>query len=170
MGVEVFHQAQSICQACGLCCRGVWFSHVELEAGEVDPARRVGLALKRVDETVSFQQPCVLHRNNCCSAYDDWRPRKCVEYSCRLLDRFLAGDVGLDEALTHVKSVRAMADRVQEEVGGLGGGLRGDDFLAKLLDSPDAEAAGRPALSPVTRLDAVALRIYYKKYFKKNAA
>jgi hypothetical protein len=160
---------QAVCLACGLCCRGVWFSNVVLEADEVVPALKAGLPLNEDGEKVAFQQPCVLHKSGCCSAYAAWRPRACVKYSCRLLDRFQAGETSLEEAVNHVTAARAMADRVTDEAGFSRGGLQGNEVLARVIDSNDDAPVGGRSLSPGVRLDAVALRIYYKKYFQQKA-
>ena len=37
-----------LCCADGLCCRGIWFSHVELDESEVEPARRLGTVCESV--------------------------------------------------------------------------------------------------------------------------
>ena len=157
--------AQALCQACGLCCRGVWFSHVSLAPDEVDNARRVGLTVHQSEERIDFYQPCVMHQNDGCSIYHDWRPTVCVKYSCALRDAFLTGETGFDRALSHVTAARAMADRIQADTGPLEGGLRGKAFLSLL--SGKVPTAGAAALTPGSRLDAVALRVYFDKYFKK---
>ena len=158
----------ALCRACGLCCRGVWFAHVELDKSEIEPARRLGLPIEIVDGHAQFQQPCVLHDDKGCTAYQTWRPRRCVEYRCSLLNRFDAAEVTFDEALRHVIKARTMADRVQNEAGLMAGGLLGKAFLDRLEASPGGDINSVPPLSPMTKLDAVALRIYFDKHFRKG--
>jgi hypothetical protein len=65
-----------------------------------------------------------------------------------------------------------MADRVQAEAGPLSSGLRGKVFLSRLIESPEqvsVHVPPLPPLSPVAKMDAVALRIYYEKYFQKDS-
>ena len=158
----------ALCRTCGLCCRGVWFSHVKLDESEIESARRVGLSIEIVDDQSQFQQPCVLHDGKGCTAYQTWRPRRCVEYRCSLLNRFDAGEVTFDEARRHVITARAIADRVQNEAGPIAGGLLGSAFLNRLEATPGGDIKGVPPLSPMTKLDAVALRIYFDKHFRNG--
>lgn len=159
---------QALCLACGLCCKGVWFAHVALEPDEIDRARQAGLHLETLGEKVIFHQPCVLHQDNKCSAYGTWRPATCVKFRCALLEDYESGQISLERATTHVASARALADRVFVEAGSVKGGLVGKAFTARLNDEP-AEP-GQPQQQPLTqatKLDAVALKFYYRKFFKK---
>lgn len=159
---------QALCRACGLCCRGVWYSHVTLDIGEEERAREVGLPLETVDGQTLFHQPCVLHQNNGCSAYETWRPRLCVEYTCAVLDKYLARTMSYEVALDHVKGARAMAERLQADAHP-SGGLQGKAFLSRLAEDAKSQTADdvRP-LTPAAKLDAVVLRVYYQKHFRKN--
>ena len=156
----------ALCRRCGLCCRGVWFSHVKLDDGEIESARRLGLPIDMVNGHAQFQQPCVLHVGKGSTAYQTWRPRPCREYRCSLLNRFDSGEVTFDEAQRHVITARAIADRVQNEVGPIAGGLLGDAFLNLLEATPGGDV--KDVLPPMTKLDAVALRIYFDKYFRNG--
>lgn len=146
-------------------CRGVWFSHVELDESEIKSARRLGLLIEMVDGHAQFQQPRVLHDGKGCTAYQTWRPRRCVEYRCSLLNRFDAGEVTFDEARRHVITARAIADKVQNDAGPIAGGLLGNAFLKRLEATPGGDIKAVP---PMTKLDAVALRIYFDKHFRKG--
>lgn len=159
--------SQQICRACGLCCRGVWFSHVTVEQDEVDRAQSAGLELETVDGSPAFPQPCPLHGKDGCSAYATWRPRTCVTYTCALLDRFQTGEASFDETLRHVKAARGMADRVQTEAGPAARGLMGKAFMSRLAP-PISGVSGEQPLSPGAKLDAVTLRVYFMKYFQKK--
>jgi hypothetical protein len=75
--------------------------------------------------------------------------------------------LSLEDALFHVSSARAMADRVRAELGTAEGGLLGPRVLTRLggLPAPGGSAPLSSAASPSTQLDAFALNLYYKKHF-----
>ena len=158
--------SEKLCQACGLCCRGVWFSHVPLDHDEIEPASKVGIKVVFRGAEAGFNQPCAMHKENRCSIYGVWRPKVCVSYSCALLDDYLAGDTPFTTALSHVRAARVMADRIQAETGVTvaDGGLATKKFLFQVEDST---VEGSNALSPSGRADAVALSVYYDRFFKK---
>ena len=153
----------ALCQACGLCCRGVWFSHVKLDEDEVEPARRIGINVEFADGQAKFQQPCVMHDGNGCTVYQTWRPRPCIKYRCSLLIGLDAREVTIEAALRHVANARVMSDRVENEAGSVVGGLLGAEFMGR-LETRTEGSAGKP-LSSSAKLDAVALRVYFSKYF-----
>ena len=158
--------SQKLCQACGLCCRGVWFSRVQLDNDEVKAAREMGIKVELREAKAGFNQPCAMYKENRCSIYGGWRPKACVSYSCALLDDYLAGATPLHTALAHVQAARVMADRIQAEtrVTVADGGLGRRKFLFHVEDST---VEGSNALSPSGRADFVALSVYYDRFFKK---
>jgi hypothetical protein len=159
----------TLCIACGACCNGTWHPFVNLQPGEDEPARRLGMPIIRIEGVPKAQLPCPLHKNGCCSVYDQWRPASCSGYHCRLLDDVTQGNVPLAEALGHVKAVREMTDRIRAELPQLPAGLLGVQFLKRIggADEPDSEGAN---VTPATRLDGVALNMYYMKYFRPPKA
>ena len=161
---------QDLCKACGLCCTGVWFSHVNLESAEFELARNAGMQVQMVEGQPRAYQPCSLHRHGQCSAYHSWRPAACGEFRCRLLDHFTTGQIGFEQALGHVNAARGMAERIRAEVGNVAGGLLGPRFLSRLdpQAAPTEDDAPLPASSP-TQLDAVALNRYYVRFFEREA-
>ena len=163
-------QGQQLCLACGLCCTGVWFSHVNLEAREEREARAAGLNVSTVDGEMRSDQPCPLHRHGRCTGYERWRPAACDDFECKLLSDHLAGRLTLEQALGHVTAARAMAERIQAELGPVEGGLLGKRFLMRIDDSSSDSKPAALAASPATRLDAVALNRYYEKYFRRPTA
>lgn len=160
--------SNALCQACGLCCSGVWFLHVELDAGEEEQARAIGLPVEWVDQQAQFKQPCVRYDGCGCTAYDIWRPRRCKAYRCAVLERLEAGEIDLPAAQAHVAVAREMADRVRAEVGSVPGGLQGEAFGALLLGEADRPDTGQ-ALSAMSKLDAVSLRVYFDRHFGRPA-
>lgn len=162
---------QALCKACGLCCRGVWFSHVTVETEDVDRAREAGLDVEiGKDGTAHFHQPCPLHTDGQCSAYDRWRPQTCVTYRCALLDRVRDGEVSAATAMSHVQAARAIADQLGPEITTAKGGMRGADFSLRLAPSAAAtqkdNASGAAILSPLQKLDVASLLVYYDRHFK----
>ncbi len=167
---DIESNGQTLCMACGLCCRGVWFSHVDVDADEMATAQDAGLTVT-IDEKgqAQFQQPCVLYHNNRCSAYGKWRPKTCVEYQCALLKKSGDGTISFASALAYAKAARALADQVGPEIMSTKGGLRGAEFAKRLARQPnDSGQTTHSELSPATKLDAVALLMYYGKYFKNE--
>lgn len=158
-----------LCLACGLCCKGGWFSTGDLGQDEVEPARSIGLRVEVTPEQVSLQLPCPKFLDGCCSIYDSWRPRVCGAFSCTLLDKFVAGEVGEKEAMRLVTAAAAMFDRIVAEVGDLPDGVVGRQFMSRLADDIQPRHAGsETALSPGAKMDVVALRVFYERHFRKT--
>jgi uncharacterized protein len=160
--------AQALCKACGLCCNGVWFSTGNLETDEIERAEQEGFRLRRTAAGPRFVQPCHKYQNGCCSAYTQWRPSVCNSYTCALLNRVLQGQMSSDEAVRHVAAARTMADRVMQETGPIEDGLAGQSFVRWLADAPLPTDPPRLPLSPVAKMDAVALRVYFERHFKQS--
>jgi hypothetical protein len=60
-----------LCKSCGLCCTGVLFDFVRIEAEEVGPLERLGFELDRdVEDRTRFALPCPMF-DRCCSIYQD---------------------------------------------------------------------------------------------------
>lgn len=157
-----------LCVACGLCCNGAWFGRGDLGAHEVEPARTAGLRVKSEDGRHHFGQPCTRYLNGCCSIYESWRPRVCGDYTCALLDRYLAGKVDEAEAMGHIASVKVMHERVIAETGDLEDGLSAASFMRRLGSrSPEDGQAAHPPLSPAATMDVVALKVYFNRHFMK---
>lgn len=160
---------QQLCKACGLCCNGVWFSHVNLEPDEPARAKLAGLQVTIVDDKPRASMACPLHQGGQCSAYNSWRPAVCANYRCQLLVNFADGQLNLQQALAHVAAARTMADRIRAEVGDAAAGLVGTRFLSSIDDEGPPDALEHPGTSAGTKLDAFALNIYYAKFFKRRA-
>lgn len=73
------------------------------------------------------------------------------------------GQVTIEAALRHVANALVMSDRVENETGSVVGGLIGAEFMDR-LEARTAGSAGK-SLSSSAKLDAVALRVYFSKYF-----
>ncbi|MEO5719935.1 MAG: YkgJ family cysteine cluster protein [Chthoniobacterales bacterium] len=114
-----------LCGACGLCCNGVLFHTVRLQAGD-SPAElaALGLKLKHKKRQDLILQPCPAHRDGQCAIYAQ-RPERCRLFECRQLLRMKAGEITEAAALEKI-------GEVQRRVAQLDGlSRRGDGSLRK---------------------------------------
>lgn len=110
----------ALCPTCALCCNGVLFADVRLQADD-DGERlaSLGVALKRRGSVTRFAQPCSCLAGERCSIYAD-RPVRCRTFECRLLKRALAGEVTERAALASIRKARAAAETVRSILRELG--------------------------------------------------
>jgi len=105
-----------LCIACGLCCNGVLFRDVELQAADdVARLKALGLPVKHSSTTRQSHvpQPCVgLCPDNRCKMYSD-RPARCREFECGLLKEVIANELDVEDALTTIRQTIRKADRVK---------------------------------------------------------
>jgi Fe-S-cluster containining protein len=109
-----------LCPACGMCCNGVLFGDVELQAR--DDARRLatlGMELFPKGRRQCFNQPCACFDGKWCRIYAE-RPNRCRTFECRLLQRVQAGKITSDAALRAIAEARRCAGRVLDLVRQLG--------------------------------------------------
>jgi len=105
---------QQLCQACALCCNGVLFKDVELQAHD-DPIRleAARLTLQRTPGKTLLPQPCdALCEDRSCAIYAS-RPSRCRDFDCHLLQETGAGRLPLDSALRTVGQAARKAERVR---------------------------------------------------------
>ena len=110
----------TLCPACALCCNGVLFADVRLQAE--DDAKRLaalGVALKHKGSVIRFAQPCQCLSGERCSIYAD-RPARCRTFECRLLKRAQSGQVSERAALVSIRKARVAADNVRRILHELG--------------------------------------------------
>src|SRR5947207_12643077 len=101
---------QELCLACGLCCNGVLFADVRLEAAdEAGKLRALGLA---VSKRGRFKQPCAALEGCHCRVYAD-RPSHCRKFECLLFKRVQKEDVPAGQALAIIKKARAAVANVE---------------------------------------------------------
>jgi Fe-S-cluster containining protein len=110
----------TLCPACALCCNGVLFADVRLQAGD-DAAQlaELGVPLKRRGAITRFSQPCSCLEGKLCRIYAD-RPARCRTFECRLLKRAVAGEVTERAALKSIQEARTCADKVRRILRELG--------------------------------------------------
>lgn len=112
-------EGQELCLACGMCCNGDLFVNVWLHREEVDSARQIGLPIVRnARGDPAFAQPCPKHVEGLCTVYDDTRkPHSCDSFDCKLLRRYLRGEIGREESLDCVRQARTRIDALREKIG-----------------------------------------------------
>jgi len=115
--------SSELCLACGLCCNGVIFADVLVQAGD-DPARlqALGLPLRRRQQPArepesesrptKFSQPCAALDGCRCRIYAE-RPSYCREFECALLKNVNAGRMESAAALRLIGTARQRADKVR---------------------------------------------------------
>ena len=140
--------ASRLCAACGMCCNGVMFHIVRLQAGESPKAfAALGLKVKRKRGESHFVQPCAAHRDSQCAIYAA-RPERCRVFECRQLQRVASGEI--DEAQAREKIAEAMqrigeVNDLLQRIGGTNEmrhlSKRCEQAMAEPLDSPADEAA-----------------------------
>ncbi len=112
-----------LCLACGLCCNGVIFADVKLQAGDdAGRLRSVGLPVslpQSAHRAPRFTQPCAALDGCRCRVYAD-RPKYCREFECVLLKSVKAGRTESDAALRVIRTARERAEKVQRLLRALG--------------------------------------------------
>lgn len=110
---------QELCLACGMCCRGDLYRNAGLHPDELPAARSLRLPIIQ-DEAAgpAFALPCPKLDGNACTIYDDERkPNVCSSFECKLLKRYLGGEIDLERSLERVREARSLIDRLREEIG-----------------------------------------------------
>ena len=102
---------QGLCKACGFCCDGTLFKHVELS--EHDAAKRQStISIKIYKGKQTIPQPCPAHNPaDGCVVYAD-RPGNCRKFHCRLLKRFQSGKISKSRALEKILMTREVRQEV----------------------------------------------------------
>jgi hypothetical protein len=118
--------AQSLCLSCGLCCDGTLFSQVPFASDEIAPMRALGFAVIQVRHPAYAIQPCAKWVGGSCTVYA-MRPQNCRDFRCRLLQRYEAGEVSLEDALTLVRRALSLAATADQQR------LLEDEFKPKRL-------------------------------------
>jgi uncharacterized protein len=114
----------TLCKGCGLCCRGVLHSGVWLREVELPLARELGLEVEPIgpdaalspERTHIFALPCPCLAGTTCSAYER-RPVECRTYHCKLLYRYLEGEITLAHAQLQVRKMEAALDSLEVHMG-----------------------------------------------------
>ena len=109
-----------LCPTCALCCNGVLFADVRLQAGDnPQQLEKLGLPLRRRGEVTRFTQPCACLDDKSCRIYAD-RPARCRSFECRLLQRAEAEEISEAVALKTIREARRRAENVRRLLRELG--------------------------------------------------
>jgi uncharacterized protein len=121
---EAVKPGEQLCLACGLCCDGSLFDHVQL--GTNDDAKKLkslGLpvSLTRSAAPIArFRQPCsALCQDRTCQLYAN-RPLQCRVFECRVFKDAHAGRIEFSAALRSVKQARQRVENVRRLLRELG--------------------------------------------------
>jgi Fe-S-cluster containining protein len=108
---------QRLCLECGLCCNGVLFADVRLQAeDDAERLRELGLEILKRGR---FKQPCAALAGCECRVYAD-RPGYCRKFECLLFGSVKRGDLGKEDAQGIVMKAHGTVARVEELLGKLG--------------------------------------------------
>jgi hypothetical protein len=108
-----------LCPHCALCCNGVLFKDVELQAGDdATELESLGVPVSEIKRRKArgakykFPQPCAALEDCRCRVYAD-RPARCRQFECALLQSMQAGITGARVALGVIRNARQSADKVR---------------------------------------------------------
>ncbi len=106
--------ASPLCQACGLCCNGVLFHTVRLQADDSPrELAALGLRLKRKRGENHLLQPCPAFCTTECSIYPQ-RPVRCRLFECRQLKGVASGEITEETARERIREVQRRVERLEE--------------------------------------------------------
>jgi Fe-S-cluster containining protein len=145
-----------LCVACGLCCQGVFHEQARAFPEEVPWLEARGFTVGTGPRGLTFALPCSYLGATGCSLYAE-RPRTCRNYQCRLLTRYLDGEVPLEQALSTVAQVQELRDRLLQRLGAADPGRS----LWQQLRSEAPES-----LDPETSLDIASLLVLAARHFE----
>ncbi len=106
---------RNLCLQCGLCCNGVIFRNVELQASDdPKPLQAAGLTINTRRHPATLPQPCAaLGSDLRCGVYAD-RPRHCRDFECDLFKAVARDELDIPAALKLVRTTRQRAIKVQK--------------------------------------------------------
>lgn len=110
----------NLCPKCGLCCNGVLFGDVELQASDdAKQLRALGLTLEREGKALRFSQPCSCFDGALCKIYEQ-RPARCRRFECGLVRSVAAGSKTTQAAVKAIGQCRKQVASVRELLEKLG--------------------------------------------------
>jgi uncharacterized protein len=109
-------ESSKLCLACGLCCQGAFHGGAKIQPEEIPAVRRLGLPVLQSNEGPIFPLPCPHHLDDRCTVYGD-RPSPCSLYQCKLLKRYLDGDVSWEDCLLRIRQTKELVARLRNRLG-----------------------------------------------------
>ncbi len=151
-----------LCLACGLCCQGLLHDWATLEPREVEAAERLGLKSFVHQDGPAFRLPCPRHQDGCCTVYEE-RPGACRGYQCKLLRRYLAGEVTAEDSLGRIEQVKRLLADIRRRIDAR------EDGVSVWHQLHAFEEASPAALDADLQLDAAALLVQCQRHFAHRA-
>ena len=118
-------EEQQLCLTCGMCCDGVIFADVRLQADDdAGRLRELGLPLcgtrKRLESGgLKFAQPCAALEGYACRIYPE-RPAHCRNFECLLLKAVKSGRFRREAAVRMIRDAQMRAEKVRVLLRALG--------------------------------------------------
>jgi len=118
-GKRVADAVAELCPQCAMCCNGVLFKDVELQAGDdAQKLRALGIPVHK-QRVEKFPQPCVALNGCRCRIYGG-RPARCREFECALLKSVISGETEIPAALRAIRETQRHAEKVERLLRELG--------------------------------------------------
>jgi hypothetical protein len=156
----------ALCLPCGFCCRGVLHLHASLDEDEVLLAGELGLEAAPHFDRRSFRLPCPRFEEGKCSTYQH-RPRVCARYECRLLHRYLQGQIALEAALKLIYEADAQLAGVEASIGA---GAAGKPLWQQLevwcVEARRGGGSGLQSAESLSRI--VSLAAHLQRHFERR--
>ncbi len=123
-----------LCLQCAICCNGVLFKDVELQAGDDPrPLRGAGLPVVTRQGRARFPQPCAALEGCRCRAYGV-RPRRCREFVCHSLGQVVEGRLAPEAALRLIRTTLRKAATVRSLFQQLGNTQEAQPFCRRFKE------------------------------------
>lgn len=106
--------ASRLCLACGMCCNGVLFQIVGLQAEDsVRDLEKLGMSLSRKKTEPYFNQPCRFLDACTCQIYTQ-RPSRCRQFECRQILALAGRDATEADVAEVIQSIHHQVGKVTE--------------------------------------------------------
>ncbi|HBM16098.1 MAG TPA: hypothetical protein DD381_07150 [Lentisphaeria bacterium] len=107
---------RNICIECGLCCDGSIYPNVFIhEDDDISFIEQFGFNPSKVNGELSSPLPCKWQKENLCTLYHDSRRLKtCKEYKCKLLEKYLSGEISYAAAIIEIKALLKARNSIKQ--------------------------------------------------------
>ena len=103
------NQEQELCVTCGLCCDGTLFKHALSFEGEKLLPYMIPFQDDKGDHW--FKLPCP-HFKQCCTVYEQKRPKICGSFKCQLLNDLNKQKISFADAHSSVGNIKRQISRL----------------------------------------------------------
>ena len=160
---EPLDVGSTLCLSCGMCCDGTLYAWAPLEEDEVERFSSK-VRVTQINERSVMRLACPRLDDARCTIYDEGRPHICGAFSCDLLRRTVAGEVGVEEAHAMVADVR---EKVVELRAALSPQVAGVSLVEAILESQRISEEG-PAQWRRTNAEPLLLALEIDLLLKRN--